>query len=671
MNRGFLHPALFSLLIILFSWSCKRDIQAPLPSPTQVDAVKVFTTLPTQAKPEMALIVANMLSSERKAPFIAAYAAKNGYPVWDKVLGSASSSSNQTSSATIQVKTNSKGTNSESNNQSRGYYLIPLANPATQEITSYIACEKRNDSEFVYKTYNKQAILESKDDSIGSNQTKKTLLSTFGYFEKIINHKTASTFVSNGINYSFPNVNLTMLGDDDPRVRQANSKQTNAAKTNMIIVPCEKFVYGYFYIEYSDGSWELVKVTSDCLTLPSVTVSASIGGTSNSPGYSPINGGQVPGGFVISSTDLGTGSYSAADAPSMPTGWYYNPLDPYYTSVSSGSDLSYQYLDLDYSLEPALAAEYKYLYNQLVQRYNDQQEYNPDPYASMSRSAFINMLKNNPSLATTIDPITILVKIGINAAADVLSQVFFIKLTDPSAPTWSDAFGKIDWFQVGSTALTAVIPWHTPGGKALIAAVSGAGAVLSDLATHGFTSWAQTGIAFTEGFCASIIGDGLSDVVSKFGSVQAFGKALMTRLDNYVPYNKICKWLGGGLQNIAKSYYNSSTGKYVTAARKMQGWADKKIVVIGRNQADRVNFFRDQLKSELGSDYTVITFNANPTATADQIFQDNANFIKYYKSEGYTFYDVGLDPSFPVTNTDADFGPYYLMEVLEVFQSRR
>jgi len=40
------------------------------------------------------------------------------------------------------------------------------------------------------------------------------------------------------------------------------------------------------------------------------------------------------------------------------------------------------------------------------------------------------------------------------------------------------------------------------------------------------------------------------------------------------------------------------------------------------------------------------------------------------KEEGYTFYDLGLDDRYPLTGTDQDYGPYYLMEIMEIFNSK-
>lgn len=326
--------------------------------------------------------------------------------------------------------------------------------------------------------------------------------------------------------------------------------------------------------------------------------------------------------------------------------------------------ISSLYPELDVSINDLDAVlNFKAQYYQLEQIYKSK---SVDQYTYMSRDEFLNMLKTNPSLAASIDPVTILVKIGINAAADVLTQVVFIKLTDNSVTTWTQAFSKVDWWQVAATAATSFIPLRTTEGKFLIAAINGATACISDLTQNGFQSWAITGKRFVEGFCGSLLGSSLSDVASKFGSINNFGRALVTKLDDYFPYRTVTKWLGGGLQYINKSYNHTIIENGIqrnitlTALRKMNGWSQGKVAVIGRSMDKRVIPYAKYLSAELGME--VITIKNwskwNPNLTIEQ----NKLWVKDLKEQGYTIYDIGIDPDFP-----ADYGPFYGMEILEFF----
>ncbi|HCL04833.1 MAG TPA: hypothetical protein DHW64_02215, partial [Chitinophagaceae bacterium] len=136
-------------------------------------------------------------------------------------------------------------------------------------------------------------------------------------------------------------------------------------------------------------------------------------------------------------------------------------------------------------------------------------------------------------------------------------------------------------------------------------------------------------------------------------------------------YSVICRWLGAGLKFVTKSYINPTTGQNVVLKRVMEGWEPKKIVVIGRTQEQRVKFFANQLKNELGNDYTIVTFKPDPNWSSAETLLQNKNFIRFYKERGYAFYDIGLDDFFPLTGNDMqDYGPYYLMEIMEVFNGK-
>jgi len=141
---------------------------------------------------------------------------------------------------------------------------------------------------------------------------------------------------------------------------------------------------------------------------------------------------------------------------------------------------------------------------------------------------------------------------------------------------------------------------------------------------------------------------------------------LVTKLDNYFPYRTVTRWLGGGLQAINKSFSISSAhGGVVTATQVMRGWGTNKVVVIGRNMDDRVVPYAQKLSQELG--FNVVTIKQWGGFNASLTVEQNRQWVKLLKAEGYTIYDVGLDPQYTQLG-NFDEGPYYGMELDELFR---
>lgn len=185
----------------------------------------------------------------------------------------------------------------------------------------------------------------------------------------------------------------------------------------------------------------------------------------------------------------------------------------------------------------------------------------------------------------SIDPITILVKPGASGAADILVQMFFARLLDDNVSDWNEALSKVNWWQVGITMATGALPISN---KFILAAVNAGSAVFAELGQNGFTSWEKLGRSFVEGFMGSLIGSSLGDLIAdKFSSIGNFGRKLVTKFEGIFSYGTIYRWLGGGLQQINKSFYHTlGNGQVITitANKVMKGWDPKKIAVIGRNQ---------------------------------------------------------------------------------------
>ena len=98
----------------------------------------------------------------------------------------------------------------------------------------------------------------------------------------------------------------------------------------------------------------------------------------------------------------------------------------------------------------------------------------------------------------------------------------------------------------------------------------------------------------------------------------------------------------------------------------IKGFADNKIAVIGRNMEERVKPFASSLSNDLG--VPVLTWPGfNPALSEAQNVANNKAWIKLLKSQGYTFYDVGLDPKF-TSRGDFGEGAFYSMELNEIFR---
>ncbi|MCA6423936.1 MAG: hypothetical protein IM568_14145, partial [Flavobacterium sp.] len=234
-------------------------------------------------------------------------------------------------------------------------------------------------------------------------------------------------------------------------------------------------------------------------------------------------------------------------------------------------------------------------------------------------------------------------------------------MLDDNIQTWSQALEKVDWSQVLITMATGVLPISN---KYVVAAIAGGGVILQDLKTNGFTSWDNLGVKFVEGFMGSLIGTSLGDLVaSKFGTLNNLGRKLVTKFEGIFSYGTICRWLGGGLQQINKSF-NHTLGNgqviTITANKVMKGWDPQKIAVIGRSQEERVVAFANKLSNELG--IHVHQIKEWPGWNSNLTVEQNKQWIQKLKSEGYTIYDIGTDPRY-----GDDKGLFYGMEYEEIF----
>ncbi len=265
-----------------------------------------------------------------------------------------------------------------------------------------------------------------------------------------------------------------------------------------------------------------------------------------------------------------------------------------------------------------------------------------------------------------------LLKAGANGAADALMQSLFIYLTEDDCPSFGAAFGhdKFSKTQVTRSAAEGLIPWRTPGGKLGRAAFTAIGDVMVNLidGKYGSDNYQLMGQDFMLGFFSDLAGGAAGELASKY-ALPNIGKGLLNKFG--IHYKTVASWLGGGLEEINKTFSHASAyGGTITATKTMKGFAENKVVVIGRNMDSRVVPFAQNLSQELG--FNVVTIKQWSSWSQNLTVEQNNDWIQLMKNEGYTFYDIGLDPRYTsgaATGTpDLSEGAFYSMELNEIFR---
>jgi RHS repeat-associated protein len=113
----------------------------------------------------------------------------------------------------------------------------------------------------------------------------------------------------------------------------------------------------------------------------------------------------------------------------------------------------------------------------------------------------------------------LLLKAGAAGASDMLIQAAVAYLFDPEVQSASQAFEKVNWWQVGRSALEGALPLKAPGGRLGKAAASAAGDVMINALSKGGAYTTNEALQdFAAGFVGALTGEGLGELVSKYGS---------------------------------------------------------------------------------------------------------------------------------------------------------
>jgi hypothetical protein len=602
--------------------------------------IEQFISVPTYLNPSLQKIANYLHEKDKQRPFITNISSKVGLPLWDKAQFK-------------KTKTHSAAARTNSNGDST--VLIPLSLPNSYEVSGFITATLDENNNVVsaseYDKFNYQLL--GYNNSISIADAEDVVIQCL-VLQKEIFGVTTFKLLDNRL---FDTDNDSSNFRRNYEISLSEINQSSAERVRIVVVKsnhcthhdgdgpngndgdqdcdqcdwCGKFTYDYYVIAYDS---------------PFDTGGGGSGGI----------GGQFGGG-IGGWSSTGTTVLNAAN---------------FVSSVSS--------LDVAAINDITASDNFKIAYAQLEEIYKARPI---GLYSSMSRGDFIQMLQQNPSLAKYIDPVTLLVKLGANAAADVLMQVMVLRLTDPNVNSWGDAIDKIDWIQVGASAISGLFSWNNPSSKFIVAGINGAAAVISDLSQNGFQSWEQSGLKFLQGFGASLIGNAAGDfIISKFGSIKSFGSSLVTKMGSHFQYNTICKWLGGGLSNVVETL--STSHGVISSVKTMVGFSPaNQVCVIGRNMANRVKPFAQtknavyfdkscplalpyitpQVEADLAT--RVAANGGNPLsfkqAQESLMYKANEKFIADLKDQGYTFIDLG----------DAGFAPnssaFYFMEISSIF----
>lgn len=342
---------LYFLIIAFVFTSCQKHIELNNQLATRdisKSPIEAFTALPAKSNVELQLIVENIKSAENKTPFIAEYSEKNGYPAWDNTI---STISNVEEIKKINNSTSPNSNAPEKNNQKRGFFLIPLIDTSTREVKAYIACEKQNDSSYIYKTYNKKDILSTRN--LDSTQAKNItpLLAMFAFMEQSINKRSENSFLGNR-EYKFKNIKVTPgkvkftnKATDNVTKSKRNNQVYEKKKIINVLPDCYRELLGLYLITYGDGSFDILYIHSDCLTLPAVTVISSPrngGGGGSSAGITSYSSllNNTPGAEL----SLNPGNFGSTNYSGSPTGWVSNPWNIYWENELNNITENQQYV---------------------------------------------------------------------------------------------------------------------------------------------------------------------------------------------------------------------------------------------------------------------------------------------------------------------------------------
>jgi hypothetical protein len=264
-------------------------------------------------------------------------------------------------------------------------------------------------------------------------------------------------------------------------------------------------------------------------------------------------------------------------------------------------------------------------------------------------------------------------------AVSVLMQASITWLVEDDL-TFEDAFSKVDYFEAAAEGITAILP--TKHSKTARAATVAFFVVYKKAASQEDYGYAEMGTDYLTAFMYAAIEEYLLTHGARFGKEKIIKGLLKKANFKYswvkenvigfdLSYAKFCKKLGLGLDNKLVPLRSKVGQEYktITSQRIMKGWNSKKIAILGRSQDTRIEPYKIALQKKLGNDFSVTTITDLPGWNAggmseQEMLEINRNWIRSLKEDGYTFYDLGYDPTFKTKGNNSNF---YNMEIEEIF----
>jgi hypothetical protein len=217
MQRNLTRPTILLIISFLFTGlffnSCRKLDKVGTEDTilNQTLLVQKFFTVPENISTELKGVVDDIKKQNDKYGFVENFAAKNGLPVWDKVVSNVSITNSLTKGVGQNLLTETDPTDTS-------LFFIPLRH-ADSSVRTYIACAKFG-NQYHYDVYRRGVLtnLYTADSTV--KNFRLAMLSVFGLFEKSINYK--DTIVIGGQYQAFIDSATISFGNNSSKSKGYN-----------------------------------------------------------------------------------------------------------------------------------------------------------------------------------------------------------------------------------------------------------------------------------------------------------------------------------------------------------------------------------------------------------------------------------------------------------------
>lgn len=229
----------------LFLTGCQKDDSLITETTQSYEELKFrFFNIYSTEDFEIKKLACDIRKQDSIFKFLPDFIKNNGIPKWDKVFYKTKQESNLGMKENIisnSTSTPYEISKNESNNN-QGIFFIPLQSQNSNEIKSYIAAIKHNDSLYSYKLYNKDSLNKIVPKTKAEENNLLTALSVFGHFEKTINNNEIIN-IGSSRKGTIKNVRISF----EPPI---SLYKTNSSYPNVFITTCTMSITVYVIFEY-------------------------------------------------------------------------------------------------------------------------------------------------------------------------------------------------------------------------------------------------------------------------------------------------------------------------------------------------------------------------------------------------------------------------------------